>query len=199
MFIQLTWQGVKSLPTTKLSSSIQGWGLISGLLSPTAICGSTTETYYLAFCARLDMELFIRSTLSCLLCPGFITTPAMCGRQYLWLVSCTATCLLFQLRWAWALVIYHPLRGSLIKNPTPPPLHLQDTSCRRQGEMSKNLLSAHAVATPGLDVLYRGGELSKKDNTPPFPFRWSDWASDSHPPMFWNLPRPSYSSCFHAR
>lgn len=121
MFIQLTWQGVKSLPTTKLSSSIQGWGLISGLLSPTAICGSTTETYYLAFCARLDMELFIRSTLSCLLCPGFITTPAMCGRQYLWLVSCTATCLLFQLRWAWALVIYHPLRGSLIKNPTPPP------------------------------------------------------------------------------
>lgn len=102
------------------SSSIQGWGLISWPLSPAAICSSSTETCYLTLCGRLVMELFIRQSLSCLLCAGFIIAPAMFGRQYLCLVSCAATCLLFQRRCAQALAIYHPLRGFLIKSPTSP-------------------------------------------------------------------------------
>lgn len=122
----MTLVDVKTLyttrPPTNPSSSIQGWGLISWPLSPAAICSSSssTETCYLTLCGRLAMELFIRQSLSCLLCAGFIIASAMFGRQYLCLVSCAATCLLFQRRCAQALAIYHPLRGFLIKSPTSP-------------------------------------------------------------------------------
>lgn len=105
------WMWNRVLPPTP-PFSIQEWGLISGPLSPAAICSSRTETRYLALCGRLEMELFIRPTLSCLLCAGFIIASAMFGRQYLSLVSCAATCLLFHWRWARALAIYHPLWGA---------------------------------------------------------------------------------------
>lgn len=116
-FHVVTSLDVKYLPTTcppptRPSFPSQGWGLISGPLSPAAIWSSRTETRYLALCGRLEMELFIRPTLSCLLCAGFIIASAMFGRQYLSLVSCAATCLLFHWRWAWALAIYHPLWGA---------------------------------------------------------------------------------------
>lgn len=102
----------RHLSPTHPSFPIQGQGLISEPSSPAAICSSRTETRYLALCGRLEMELFIRPTLSCLLCAGFIIAPAMFGRQYLSLVSCAATCLLLRWRWARALAIYHPLRGA---------------------------------------------------------------------------------------
>lgn len=103
---------IHHLSSTHPSFPIQGRGLISGPLSPAAICSSRTETCYLALCGRLEMELFIRPILSCLFCAGFIIASAMFGRQYLSLVSCAATCLLFRWRRAWALAIYHPLRGA---------------------------------------------------------------------------------------
>lgn len=154
---------MKTLRTTQAFIRHSGVGLISGLLSPAVICGSRSETHYLALCGRLDMELFIRSTLSCLLCAGFIIASAMFGRQYLCLVSCTATCLLFQRRWAQALVIYHPLRGSLIKNPTSPSAlaryELQETGKCQKISLQ---LSAYPVATSGLDILYRGISFQMK-------------------------------------
>lgn len=101
-----------TFPTSHPSLLIQGQWLISELLSPAAICSSRTENCYLSLCGRLEMELFIRLTLSCLFCAGFIIASAMSGRQYLSLVSCAATCLLFHWRWAWAPPIYHPLRGA---------------------------------------------------------------------------------------
>lgn len=77
----------------------------------------------------------------------------MFGRQYLWLVSCAATCLLFQWRWVWALAIYHPLRGSLIKNPTSPSAPgryvLQET-----GKMSKNLTAYLPILSLPLGWIY---------------------------------------------
>ena len=149
----MTLRDVKSLPATRPppnpSSPIRGRELISGPLSPAAIRSGCTETRYLAFCGRLGMELFIRQTLSCLLCAGFIIASAMFGRRYLCLVSCAATCLLFQRRWAQALAIYHPLRGSLIKNPASP------SAPGRYGLQEMRKMSTKKNLTATLPVLSR--------------------------------------------
>lgn len=104
------------------------------------------------------MGLFIRPALFRLLTAGFITASAVFGRQYLCLVSCAATCLLFQWRWVWALAIYHPLRGFLIKSPTSAPERyvLQETGECQKEKISLQL-SAQLVITPGLHILFGGG------------------------------------------
>lgn len=108
------------------------------------------------------MELFISPTLFCLLSAGFIIALAMFGRQYLFLVSCAATWLLFQWRWVWALAIYHPLRGSSIKSPTSAPERyvLQETGkCQKKISLQR---SAQPVITPGLHILSGGGDVVAK-------------------------------------
>lgn len=55
------------------------------------------------------------------------------------------------------------LRGSLIKNSTSPSVP-GDTGCKRQEKCQRISLqlSAHPVAAPGMDILYRGGDVLAK-------------------------------------
>lgn len=157
----LSWHELPHPPPVLHPPFIQGRRLISEPLSPAAICSSRTETRYLALCGRLEMELFIRPILSCLFCAGFIIASAMFGRQYLSLVSCAATCLLFRWRWAWVLAIYHPLRGAPWQRTQHPPPCRGDAGSKRWRKCQRISLqpSSHPVATPGLDELYEGGDV----------------------------------------
>lgn len=128
------------------------------------ICSSRTETRYLALRGRLDMEFFIRQTLSCLLCAGFIIALAMFGRQYLCLVSCAATCLLFQQEMGPGSGDLSSSQRLLDKEPNIP-LCAREIRAARDRE---NVKKSHCNYLPilslplGLDILYREGYILAK-------------------------------------
>lgn len=126
-------------PTTHPSFPSQGQGLISGPWSPAAIRSSRTETRYLALRGRLEMELFIRPTLP---------LSALCRLHYslcyVWetiSVPCFLRCYLLVVpleMGSGSGDLSSSLRGSLIKNPTSPPVPGR-YGLRETGRMSKNL------------------------------------------------------------
>lgn len=147
--------------------------LISGSLSPAAICSSRTETHYLweedwiwnCLSGRLSAVRFVPASLQPGLCLGDNISalfPAL-------LPACCSTG-----DWPglWRFIILS--QGSLIKNPTSPLCAWEIRGSKRRGnvkESQRNYLPS--LPLPLGCILYGGGGVSAKqqDNTPPFPFR----------------------------